>query len=235
MSVVKFRKILDTAILPIKETVEEPKFYDDSSRWIKNRRVKGSCWPYRMAQEIGWTIVSPIDVDIQPVKEIQTRADNPVEFARLKQLIPMEDWTQKKDTMIGVSPAGWYKIHEYRYNGLYYPMFLPNGEGTFEWRQGWSVEVPEHHIVLFQPIETQNGRFITYPGLLAGPSISRVQERLGMPLAFEPLQSCQIRRGEPIAKLLILPKSVLSLKTEYVHLEERYNINQNITKENEGE
>lgn len=220
MTVVKFKKLLDLAILPIKEKVEEAQFHDESSRWIKFRRVKGSCWPYRMAKEIGWTVVSPIDIEIQPVKEIQTILDQPEEFARLKQLMNMEDWTQKKDTLIGITPAGWYKVHEYKYKGLFYPMFLPNGEGTFEWRQGWSVEVPDNHLLLFQPVENQDGRFITYPGLLAGPSIPRVQEKLGMPLAFEPLKVCRIRRGEPIAKLLILPKSVLSLKSEFMQTDD---------------
>jgi hypothetical protein len=220
MSVVRFKKVVDLAILPIKEKAEVPQFHDDSARWVKSRRVKGACWPYRMAQEIGWTIVSPIDIDIHPVKEIQTSAANPTEFARLKQLMPMEDWTQKDDILIGITPASWYKIHEYSHKGLYYPMFLPNGEGTFEWRQGWSVEVPDQHVILFQPLETQDGRFITYPGLLMGPSIPRVQEKLGIPLAFEPLQSCRIHRGEPIAKLLILPKSVLSLKSEIATADE---------------
>ncbi|WP_127586484.1 hypothetical protein [Paenibacillus koleovorans] len=218
MSVVKFKQLLDIAILPIQEKVEEPQLHDTGSRWIHTRRVKGVCWPYRIAKEVGWTIVSPIDIAIQPVQEIQTSADNPAEFARLKQLMPMEDWVQKKDVLIGISPAAWYKVHEYSWNGLFYPMFLPNGEGTFEWRQGWSVEVPDSHVVLFQPVETQDGRFIAYPGLLAGPAIARVQERIGMPIAFEPVKACRIRRGEPIAKMLVLPKSVLGLKSEYIPL-----------------
>lgn len=216
MTSVKFTKLLDLAILPIEEKVEEPRYNDESSRWIKNRRVKGSCWPYRAAKEVGWTIVSPIDIDIYPVKEIQTAVDTPEEFARLKQLVNMEDWTHKQDVLIGVTPSAWYKVHEYKYNGLFYPMFLPNGEGTFEWRQGWRIEIPDHHFVLFQPAEHQNGRFVVYPGLLMGPALARVQERLGMPLAFEPLQASRIRRGEPLAKLLVLPKSTLALKSEFV-------------------
>lgn len=216
MDTITFTSLVDLAILPIKEKVEEPAIIDGSSRWIKSRRMKGHCWPYRMGKEIGWTIVSPVDVDIEPVKEIQTSADDPEQFARLKQMIQMEDWAHKKDTIIGITPAGWYKIHQYKYNGLYYPMFLPNGEGTFEWRQGWRVDIPKDHILLYQPVETQDGRFITYPGMLMGPALTRVQEKLGLPIAFEPLKPCRIRRGEAIAKLLVLPKSVLSLKDEYL-------------------
>ena len=211
--IVKFTPLIDVALLPRKAKVEEPEFTDDSSRWIANRRVKGACWPYRMAKEIGWTIRSPVDVEIHPVREIQVRADRPEEFARLKQYMPMEDWTQKREILIGISPASWYKVHEYRYRGLYYPMFLPNGEGTFEWRQGWRVEVPSDHVALIYPAEEQDGRFVAHPGLLYGATLSRVQERLGLPIAFEPLRISKIRRGEPIAKLLVLPKSVLSLKS----------------------
>ncbi|MGE7185621.1 hypothetical protein ACQKKK_17080 [Peribacillus sp. NPDC006672] len=214
MPSIKFNQLLDFAILPAKEKMVDPRWPDDSSRWIKTKRVKGVCWPYRMAKELGWTIHCPIDIDIQPVKEIQTSTKNLTEFARLKHMVPMEDWVQKQEVMIGLSPAGWYKIHEYEYDGLYYPMLLPNGEGTFEWRQGWSIEIPVNHFILIQPIEMQDGRFIVYPGMLHGPTLARVQERLGLPLAFEPLKECRIRRGEPLAKLLVLPMSVLSIKSE---------------------
>lgn len=172
-----------------------------------------------MGKEIGWTILSPVDVEIKPIQEIQTSADRPEEFARLKQLVSMEDWAYKKDTIIGVTPAGWYKIHEYRYRGMYYPMFLPNGEGTFEWRQGWSVEIPDDHLLIYQPLESHDNRFITYPGVLMGPALTRVQDKLGLPIAFEPLKESRIRRGEPIAKLLVVPKSVLTLKSEYIDSE----------------
>ncbi|MGG4493014.1 hypothetical protein [Brevibacillus reuszeri] len=211
---IKFNQLLDFAILPAHEEIADTRWPDNSSRWIKTRRVKGICWPYRKAKELGWTIHCPVDIDIQPVKEIQTSIENLTELARLKHMVPMEDWVHKEDVIIGVTPAAWYKIHEYKYRGLYYPMLLPNGEGTFEWRQGWSVEVPKNHFILIQPIETQDGRFIIYPGMLHGPTLTRVQERLGLPLAFEPLKECRIRRGEPLAKLLVLPMSVLSIKSE---------------------
>jgi len=214
MTSIKFTQLVDFAILPAQEKIVDTRWPDESSRWIKTKRVKGVCWPYRMAKELGWTIHCPVDIDIQPVKEIQISSQNLTEFARLKHLFPMEDWAHKNDVIIGVSPAGWYKIHEYEYRGLYYPMLLPNGEGTFEWRQGWSVEIPKNYFILIQPIETQDGRFIIHPGMLHGPTLTRVQERLGLPLAFEPLKECRIRRGEPLAKLLVLPMSVLSIKSE---------------------
>ncbi|KEK21679.1 hypothetical protein [Bacillus gaemokensis] len=69
MEKVKFIKLNDWSLLPFKEKVSNEQFHDKEFRWIKNRRVKGACWPYKMAKEIGWTIVSSIDVEIHPVTE----------------------------------------------------------------------------------------------------------------------------------------------------------------------
>jgi len=125
----------------------------------------------------------------------------------------MDEWVQKDDILLGVKPSSWYKIHEYEHEGRYRSMFIPNGEGTLEWRLGWSVEIPEEHFLLIQPIEMQAAHFIVHPGLLMGPSVTSVQQHLGLPIAFEPLQPHTIRRGDPLAKLYVLPKSALAIKS----------------------
>ncbi len=213
MTTITFRRLIQTAILPEKEKLAKPELLDREARWIKNRRVKGVCWPYRSAKELGWTLYSPVDVAIHPLSEIQTTMDKPEEFARLKQLTDMDEWVQKDDILLGVKPSSWYKIHEYEYEGRYRSMFIPNGEGTLEWRLGWSVDIPDDHLLLIQPIEMKDARFIVHPGLLMGTSVQSVQLHLGLPIAFEPLQPCKIIRGEPLAKLFVLPKSVLAIKS----------------------
>ncbi|WP_391573411.1 hypothetical protein [Cohnella sp.] len=213
MTTITFRRLIQTAILPEKEKLAKPELLDREARWIKNRRVKGVCWPYRSAKELGWTLYSPVDVAIHPLSEIQTTMDKPEEFARLKQLTDMDEWVQKDDILLGVKPSSWYKIHEYEYEGRYRSMFIPNGEGTLEWRLGWSVDIPDDHLLLIQPIEMKDARFIVHPGLLMGTSVQSVQRHLGLPIAFEPLQPCKIIRGEPLAKLFVLPKSVLAIKS----------------------
>lgn len=213
LTTITFRRLIQTAILPEKEKLAKPELLDREARWIKNRRVKGVCWPYRSAKELGWTLYSPVDVAIHPLSEIQTTMDKPEEFARLKQLADMDEWVQKDDILLGVKPSSWYKIHEYEYEGRYRSMFIPNGEGTLEWRLGWSVDIPDDHLLLIQPIEMKDARFIVHPGLLMGTSVQSVQLHLGLPIAFEPLQPCKIIRGEPLAKLFVLPKSVLAIKS----------------------
>lgn len=213
LTTITFRRLIQTAILPEKEKLAKPELLDQEARWIKNRRVKGVCWPYRSAKELGWTLYSPVDVAIHPLSEIQTTMDKPEEFARLKQLTDMDEWVQKDDILLGVKPSSWYKIHEYEYEGRYRSMFIPNGEGTLEWRLGWSVDIPDDHLLLIQPIEMKDARFIVHPGLLMGTSVQSVQQHLGLPIAFEPLQPCKIIRGEPLAKLFVLPKSVLAIKS----------------------
>ncbi|CAM4467838.1 hypothetical protein FHS16_003226 [Paenibacillus endophyticus] len=138
MGMVTFQRQIQAAILPSKDKMVLPPKYDAEARWVKNRRIKGACWPYRSAKELGWTIHSPIDVEIHPLQEIQIIFDKPEEFARLKQLTDMDEWVQKDDILLGVKPSAWYKVHEYAYEDRFRSMFIPNGEGTLEWRQAQS-------------------------------------------------------------------------------------------------
>jgi hypothetical protein len=212
LKIVNFQPLIQAALLPVKEKLSLSPEHDTEARWIKKRRVKGACWPYRSAKELGWTIYSPIDVEIHPLEEIQTTLEKPEEFARLKQLTDMDEWVQKNDILLGVKPSAWYKIHEYSYEGRYRSMFIPNGEGTLEWRQGWTVDVPEDYLILIQPLEMMEAKFIVHPGLLVGSSLKSVQQHLGLPIAFEPLKKCLVKRGEPLAKLYVLPKSILAIQ-----------------------
>lgn len=163
LKLVSFNRLIKAAILPEKEKVVPKIQPDEEARWLKTRRVKGMCWPYRSAKELGWTIHSPIDVDIQPLTEIQTTLENPEEFSRLKQLSNMDEWVQKDDVLLGVKPSTWYKIHEYGYDGRFRSMFIPNGEGTLEWRQGWSVDIADDYMLLIWPLETKEANFIVHP------------------------------------------------------------------------
>lgn len=209
---VSFFKITSWAIPPVKEHITIPPHHDDDFRWIKHRRVKGACWPYRAAQEIGWTILSPIDVEIQPVSEIQIKSELPEEIAQIQHFTGIQYWQKREDIYLGVQPSGWFQLHQFRVQNNWHQMFIPNGERTFEWRMGWSIKIPDDYVLLFQPIEHSDSSFIVHPGLLTAKALDRFHTGLGLPIAFEPKQTKLIKRNEPLAKLLIFHKSAITLQ-----------------------
>ncbi|MCR6850045.1 MULTISPECIES: hypothetical protein [Bacillus] len=215
MEKVKFIKLTDWALLPMKEIVSNEQFDDAAFRWNKKRRVKGACWPYKMAKEIGWTVFSSIDVEIHPVTEMQVQCKNQYELEELHSLTDIDFWVKRDQGYIGVKPDGWFRVHQAKVDGVWQCMFIPNGEGSFEWKLGWGIEIPDDYMLLFQPLENQEA-FIVHPGLLPAKRLSTFNRGLGLPIAFEPKTKKTIRRGDPIAKLLVLHKSAMSLNEEII-------------------
>jgi hypothetical protein len=67
-----------------------------------------------------------------------------------------------------------------------------------------------------QSIEGQDS-IIVHPGLLQSDSLAPfTSSGLGLSLAFEPKKEHFIKRGDPIAKLLVFHKSALTLLAEVV-------------------
>lgn len=219
MEKIKFIKLTDWTMLPKKEEMQNTEFEDQGIRWIKNKRIKGKCWPYKMAKKVGWTIVSPIDITAEPVQELQVSGDEG-DLENIKELTGINFWVKREDTYIGVKPDGWFRVHQAQKDGSWHPMFIPNGEGSFEWKLGWGIEIPKDYVMLFQPLEAQKD-FIVHPGLLTSKKLSEFNQRsIGLPIAFEPLQTTQIKRGDPLAKMLIIHKSIMYLKSEVKELGE---------------
>jgi len=212
---VRFLTLTSWTLPPIVETVTVPEARDADLRWGRNTRVKGACWPYKMGKQAGWTIRSPLDLHIEPVRELQVQAAE-AELEELGQQHGIQFWVRRGSTYIGVAPDGWFRFHQARVAGQWRNLLIPNGECTFEWALGWGLELPEDHVALFQPIEGQDA-FVVHPGLLPAERLATFTESgLGLAIAFEPRRAHTIKRGDPLAKLFVFHKSALALEAEVV-------------------
>lgn len=122
---------------------------------------------------------------------------------------------KRDDIYIGLKPDGWFRVHQAKVDGIWHSMFVPNGEGSFEWKMGWNVEIPEDFVLLLQPLAGED-HFIVHSGLLTAKRLIPFHYGLGLPIAFEPKKKKLIRRGDPLAKMLIFHKSTLTLNEEVV-------------------
>ena len=212
---VKFIKLTSWAIPPVKEKVTIQEYSNPDLRWNHKTRVKGACWPYKMGKQVGWTIVSPLDIQISPVEELQVSGSED-DLDEVGQMHGIDFWVKRGSTYIGLKPDGWFRYHQAKVNGVWRNLLIPNGECTFEWALGWGLEIPEDYVVLFQTLEGQDS-FTVHPGLLQSDSLAQfTSSGLGISLAFEPRKEHFIRRGDPIAKLLVFHKSALTLTSEVV-------------------
>lgn len=96
-------------------------------------------------------------------------------------------------------------------------MFVPNGDGTVEWRLGWSAEIPAGYYLLLLPFEERKGWELP-TGLLDQKTLSRQAGTIGMSIPIKPLTTTTIRRGEIIGRLVLLPKESLVAKAEFIEL-----------------
>lgn len=213
MNKVRFFKLTDWAILPEKEVITVNEMNASQIRWFEKKRVKGACWPYKLAKELGWVIRSPIDVMIEPVEEVQVSVEKHEELEELQRLLGIDFWVKRDDIFIGIKPDGWFRVHQSKVDGVWHNLFVPNGEGSFEWKLGWSVEIPDDFVMLFQPLEGISD-FIVHPGLLTAKRLQPFRYGLGLPIAFEPKKKRFIRRGDPLAKMIVFHKSALTLEEE---------------------
>src|SRR5262245_49909000 len=81
------------AILPRKLKIdvnskeEEIRLMDEHFRWIRQNRSAEVCWPWRIAQETGWVIESPVTVDMEALNDVEIYRSEEADLQALRELI----------------------------------------------------------------------------------------------------------------------------------------------------
>lgn len=215
---VKFIKLNDWTVLPFKPVPEKIETNSSQNmRYVSNQRVKGMCWPYVAAQNIGWIVKSPIDINIEPVEEYQIKCTEE-QLQEIGAMLEIDHWVKRGNIFLGLKPNGWFRLHQAFINGIWQNLLIPNGEKSFEWRLGWGVECPEDFILMILPIDSQE-KIKVHPGVLTNKSLFDFNNNgLGLSLAMEPLKKATIKKNEPIARIMVVHKSVLNIKEEIMDL-----------------
>lgn len=91
-------------------------------------------------------------------------------------------------------------------------MFLPNGEGSLEWRLSFDVELPEGCSLLVQDAGQKGFRVVM--GVLPGPVMSRMNAASGFSLALRPERQTRVKRGDPIAQLIAISRDTLRMNLD---------------------
>lgn len=188
---------------------DEPAMLAEHFRYVRRVRYPEVCAPWVLGQELGWVIRSPLSLTLSPVHDLQVVADaDPNEIARLAGT--SEFWS-RGDGYITAPRSPWLRLHQFRgSSGAWEAMFLPNGDGSLEWRLGFSLDVPDDYFVLTQSIGV---RGLEVPsGVLTARQLRRSIGSGGMSLAIRPTEDVTVQRGDPIARIVLLHRSSIQAR-----------------------
>src|SRR4029079_7922559 len=83
-----------------------------------------------------------------------------------------------------------------------------NGKGTVEWTLGWNVHIPPGYYLMVMPYDPIPN-FEVQTGFLDHKNLERMNKEFGIPIAVRPTGPVSIKRGQPVAKIMLLhPDSV---------------------------
>lgn len=209
---VSVKKIHPWSLLPQKTKVdrrlarEESEHLANHFRYHRSFRFREACPPWVLGQEVGWTLHSPVTIDLSPVQDMQFSAE--VEPKDISAIAGVTEFWRRDSGYIAAPKNHW--LRSYQFRGLsdsWEAMFLPNGDGTVEWRLGWSLRIPEEYFLMVFGLDSGQGPDIP-TGVLTSKQVNRTWDETGFSLAFEPSHN-RVVRGQPIARIVLMHRETL--------------------------
>jgi hypothetical protein len=222
--VLQARRLYEWAILPCKQHVdraaprEEARLLAENFRYHRQFRRADACPPWVMGQELGWVIPSPIAVTLTPLDDVQLAADD-AELREAGRLLGRDELWRRGEGLIATARTDWLRAHQYQgHDGAWQGMFLPNGEGSVEWRLGWALRIPEGCFLLVTALDDADG-FTVPTGVLTDRQVNRTWDTDGFSIALRPDRPVRLTRGQPVARIVLLSRETLQARIEEADVE----------------
>lgn len=220
---VTFRALHPWALLPRKQKIdpepkkEEAELMEEHFAWVRASRSPELCWPWRMSQEAGWVVESPVTVTMDAIEDVEAMCA-PDKLRYVSMLAnATENWNfngadGRSERIHFTRNAGWIALYDFLVHGRPERMFFINGRGTVEWVLGWEAAIPAGYFLMFLPYEPiPNLEVLT--GILDGKSLGkRVGHTNGFALAVRPTGPVKLERGQPFARILLLHPDSLRVR-----------------------
>ena len=206
----KFQRLHPWAVLPeqraadIDAAKERERLYRENFQYLRAARQPEFCAPWVLGQRIGWRILSPVDVTVTPLPQVEISGDDSAAAAAA--VGKQEVWL-RSGTGLAMDRPPWLHLYRFRDGEGWGNMFVPNGQGTVEWRLGWSPDDYQPLSIMVFPSEEVPDLGVLV-GVLTPASLERMQPT-GFSVAFRPRTEVSIARGQEIARaVLVGPESM---------------------------
>ncbi|WP_405970086.1 hypothetical protein OG496_07265 [Streptomyces sp. NBC_00988] len=208
MADVTFSQLQPWALVPDESRVNraearaERDVYREHFRYKRVTRLPVDCPPWVLGQELGWVVRSPVSVEMAPLGDVDFDVPAEEELRSVGRKINRSEVWHRNNAWIATQDSGWLRLHDYRANGTWESMFLPNGMGTVEWRLGWGVHIPERYFLMVMGM--------AFPGLdvpmgvIASKTVNAMADRGGFSIAVHPTRPLKVGRGDPVARVVLL-------------------------------
>lgn len=208
------------ALLPYKQKIThdteetEVALYAQCFRWLRRTRIAERCWPWRLGQEVGWIVPSPVTVTMTPVRDVEVYCP-PEDLKYLGQITHCTEFWERDETFLAIEKTNWLRLYEVNCAGQWETLFVPNGQGSVEWHLGWEIDIPpDYYLMLLPPPILPSGLEIPV-GVLTAKTVAALNEKRGISIAARPLERVDIKRGQPIARIILLHKESLQAKAKF--------------------
>ncbi|WP_404950913.1 hypothetical protein HFP69_35890 [Streptomyces sp. ARC12] len=180
--------------------------YRDSFRYLRIPRLPADCPPWVLGQELGWAVRSPVTLTMKPLDDIGIAVPEREDAHQAGRRLGGAGMWQRGEEWIAARNADWLHLGDYRAaNGSWEGMFLPNGQGTVEWRLGWAATIPARTFLMVMPPPGSGPDGLRVPlGVIPAKSVNAMAGRGGMSIAVEPERPVTVHRGQEIARIVLL-------------------------------
>ncbi|WP_143481861.1 MULTISPECIES: hypothetical protein [Pseudomonas] len=221
MSSFVFKKTLSWAILPYVRASRGSVTDDNSSvynsfRYLRQSRRKENCWPWRLYDQMGWDVCSPVDVVLEPLFDVEISALlEEEEILSIANSANLKELWRRGSSYIAFPSSNWLRLYDFDRDGKWVPMFTPNGQGTVEWNFGWSLSIPDDMAILTLGADNSIAGIDIPGGLILS---KKAKDFVDFSIAINIKERTMIRRGDVIARLVPVSKSVLKVSSEFIDL-----------------
>lgn len=228
MAEVTFRPLQPWALLPVKPRIDrataraERDTYQASFRYLRIPRLPADCPPWVLGQELGWSVRCPLTLTMKPLDDIGFAVPDREDPHHTGRRLGGAGMWQRGENWIAARDADWLHLGDHRStNGGWEGMFVPNGQGTLEWRLGWAATIPTGTFLMVMPPPDGAPAGLQVPvGVIPAKAVNNMTDRGGMSIAIRPDQPVTVHRGQDIARIVLLHPDSLRVTTRTESLEE---------------
>ncbi|MDB9338382.1 hypothetical protein [Nodularia spumigena] len=216
---VVFKQKYSWSILPFKQKVDlklekqKSQIYEQNFRWFRRSRVAELCVPWRLANEIGWIIPSPVDITLTPIHDIEISCAKE-EISNICKITGTTELWNRDNSYFAIQKASWLRLYDFQTPSGWESMFIINGQGSVEWRLGWEIQIPTNYYIMIMPLDSF-AEINIVPGILESNILERINHSSGISIAINPQKNIVVKRGQAIARVILLHADSLTAKTQF--------------------